>query len=58
MFRVFNMGIGMALVVAPDGVGDVLARLKASGQPAMPIGTVQEGGGGVVYDLPAVGGTP
>ena len=53
MFRVFNMGIGMTLVVAPEGVGDVLARLKAAGQPAMPIGTVQEGGSGVVYDLPA-----
>ncbi len=53
MFRVFNMGIGLVLFVDPAGVGDVLARLRAQGQRAMPIGTVQEGGSGVVYDWPA-----
>ncbi len=52
MFRVFNMGIGLVLFVDPAGAGDVLARLRAQGQRAMPIGTVQEGGSGVVYDWP------
>jgi phosphoribosylaminoimidazole (AIR) synthetase len=45
------MGIGMCLVVDPDGASDVLARLKGAGQKAVPIGTVQKGGSGVVYDL-------
>lgn len=58
MFRVFNMGIGMTLLVAADGVGDVLARLKKAGQPAMPIGTVQEKVHGVVYDLPPTAPLP
>ncbi len=51
MFRVFNMGIGMCLVVSPESVGEVLMILKKSGSRAMPIGTVQKGGGGVTYDL-------
>lgn len=51
MFRVFNMGIGMVLLVAPDGLGDVLARLREKGQRSFVVGTVQEGGSGVVYDL-------
>ncbi len=52
MFRVFNMGIGMVLAVAPSGLREVLGILRAAGQRAEPIGTVQKGGGGVVYDLP------
>ena len=52
MFRVFNMGIGAVLVVAPGELRDVLAVLRDAGQRADPIGTVQEGAGGVVYDLP------
>jgi len=51
MFRVFNMGIGMVLVVEPAGLREVLERLRRARQPALPIGTVQPGGGGVVYDL-------
>jgi phosphoribosylformylglycinamidine cyclo-ligase len=51
MFRVFNMGIGMVLFVEAAGVRDVLALLRRGKQPAWPIGTVQEGGAGVVYDL-------
>ncbi len=58
MLRVFNMGIGMVLAVAPAGLREVLAILRSSKQRAEPIGTVEEGGGGVVYDLPpsAAGG--
>jgi phosphoribosylformylglycinamidine cyclo-ligase len=52
MFRVFNMGIGMVLFVDPEGARDVLAVLREAGQRALPIGTVQEGASGVVYDWP------
>jgi phosphoribosylformylglycinamidine cyclo-ligase len=59
MFRVFNMGIGMVLVVDPAGLREVLAELRRAGQRAWTIGTVQPGGSGVVYDLgPLPGGTP
>src|SRR6202035_44169 len=51
MFRVFNMGIGMVAVVAPDGLRDVLAQLRQAEQRSALIGTVQKGGSGVVYDL-------
>ncbi len=51
MFQVFNMGVGMVLLVDPVGLGEVLAALRAAGQTAWPIGSVQEGGSGVVYDL-------
>jgi phosphoribosylformylglycinamidine cyclo-ligase len=51
MLRVFNMGIGMVLVVAAAGLAEVLAALRRSAQRAVVIGTVQEGGSGVVYDF-------
>ena len=51
MFRIFNMGIGMCLFVEPTGVAEVMASLKKLGTSASPIGTVEEGGRGVVYDL-------
>ncbi|MGE5232604.1 MAG: phosphoribosylformylglycinamidine cyclo-ligase [Acidobacteriota bacterium] len=51
MFQVFNMGIGMVLLVDPAGLADVLGVLRGAGQVAWPIGSVQEGGAGVVYDL-------
>ena len=53
MFRVFNMGIGFALVVDPAAAGEILAALRQAGAKGIPIGTVQQGGGGVVYDLGA-----
>jgi len=53
MLRVFNMGIGMVLVVDPAGLRDVLARLRDAGQKSFLIGTVQAGGSGVVYELGA-----
>ena len=31
MFRVFNMGIGFALVVEPAAAGEILAALRAAG---------------------------
>jgi len=51
MFRVFNMGVGMVLVIDPASAAEILAALRDVGQRAFPMGTVQEGGSGVVYDL-------
>jgi phosphoribosylformylglycinamidine cyclo-ligase len=51
MLRVFNMGIGMILAVAPSGLAEVLGLLRSMGQKSWVLGTVQPGGSGVVYDL-------
>lgn len=51
MLRVFNMGVGMVLVVDPSGLRSLLARLRDAGQSSYLIGTVQPGGSGVVYEL-------
>jgi phosphoribosylformylglycinamidine cyclo-ligase len=56
MFRVFNMGVGMVLAVDPAGLREVLAALRQGGRRGHVIGTVQEGGSGVVYDLGSEGG--
>jgi phosphoribosylformylglycinamidine cyclo-ligase len=40
MHRVFNCGIGMAVVVAPQDVPRTLAGLAAAGERAMQIGTI------------------
>jgi phosphoribosylformylglycinamidine cyclo-ligase len=45
MFRVFNMGIGFVLIVAPDAAEETLARLNASGETAYKLGEVIEGNG-------------
>lgn len=52
MLRVFNMGIGMVLVVAQDSLRDVMRALRASGDKGAIIGSVGKGGHGVVYDFP------
>jgi phosphoribosylformylglycinamidine cyclo-ligase len=49
MDRVFNRGIGMALVVAVDRADDALAALATGDQPAMVIGVVVDDGPGVRY---------
>jgi phosphoribosylformylglycinamidine cyclo-ligase len=51
MFRVFNMGIGMVVVVEPAALPEISKAFVAAGQRALPIGRVVEGDGGVVYDL-------
>jgi phosphoribosylformylglycinamidine cyclo-ligase len=45
MDRVFNRGIGMALMVGADGAGGVLSALAAAGLPGTVIGEVVAGSG-------------
>jgi phosphoribosylformylglycinamidine cyclo-ligase len=52
MLRVFNMGVGMVLVVAPDALRGVLAALRSNGERGAVIGSIGEGGHGVVYEFP------
>jgi phosphoribosylformylglycinamidine cyclo-ligase len=47
MFRVFNMGMGMILVVAPDDLYRCMDVLRAAGHEATEIGVVREGSGRV-----------
>jgi phosphoribosylformylglycinamidine cyclo-ligase len=42
MFRTFNMGIGMILVVAPADADEVLLRLKGLKETARIIGTIEQ----------------
>jgi len=50
MYRTFNCGIGMIVVVAPADVDVALAALKASGETASIIGGVGRGARGVVIE--------
>ena len=47
MYRVFNMGIGMVVVLAPDAVDGALRSLNASGESTYRIGEVVAGEKGV-----------
>jgi phosphoribosylformylglycinamidine cyclo-ligase len=51
MLRVFNMGVGMVAVVAASELRRILAVLREPVEAPFLIGTVREGGSGVVYDL-------
>ncbi|MDR4499851.1 MAG: phosphoribosylformylglycinamidine cyclo-ligase [Nitrospirales bacterium] len=42
MFRVFNMGIGMVVIVPSSDVDHALERMKQLGQPAQIIGEIRE----------------
>jgi phosphoribosylformylglycinamidine cyclo-ligase len=55
MLRVFNMGIGMVLIVAPDDVDRVSKHFAQIGQQYYFIGNVIKGSGRVVYDTPPAG---
>lgn len=52
MFRVFNMGVGMVLIIDPTAADEILRQLREAGEKPFPMGTVQKGAAGVVYDLP------
>jgi phosphoribosylformylglycinamidine cyclo-ligase len=49
MRKVFNLGIGMVVVVPPEAVDDTLRSLEASGQRARTIGEVIAGTGDVRF---------
>jgi phosphoribosylformylglycinamidine cyclo-ligase len=55
MWRTFNLGVGMVLVVPPKRLARVLKVLKKNGCPAFPMGNVIEGESGVEYDHPPEG---
>jgi len=50
MYRVFNMGVGLVLVIDPGDEEEVLQRIQESGHRATAIGWVEGGDGGVVYE--------
>ncbi|QEG40667.1 phosphoribosylformylglycinamidine cyclo-ligase [Roseimaritima ulvae] len=50
MERVFNMGIGMVLVVSNYYAASVAERVAAAGYECTPIGTIVEGSGTVRYE--------
>ncbi|HEX3037742.1 MAG TPA: phosphoribosylformylglycinamidine cyclo-ligase [Oscillospiraceae bacterium] len=47
MYNTFNMGIGMCMIVAAEQADDAVAALKASGEQAFIIGSVETGEDGV-----------
>ncbi len=49
MYRTFNMGIGMILVVSPEDAGKVEAHLGARGEASHRIGEIVPGDGTVHY---------
>ncbi len=55
MMRVFNMGIGMVLIVAPDQVDVVSRHFAHIGQQFYFVGNVVKGSGRVKYDIPPAG---
>ncbi|HUF18936.1 MAG TPA: phosphoribosylformylglycinamidine cyclo-ligase [Thermoanaerobaculia bacterium] len=55
MFRVFNMGIGMVLILSPAEVDRVVRRLEMARQRYFFIGNVKKGSGKVCYDFPPAG---
>ena len=55
MWRTFNLGVGMVLVVSPKNLEKVLKSLRESGFPGFPMGNVVKGEKGVEYDHPPEG---
>lgn len=49
MYRVFNMGIGLAAILPETVVADATAALAGLGLDAWPIGAIEAGDGGVRY---------
>lgn len=52
MMRVFNLGLGMLVVVGPDEADAAVAELAAAGHDAFVVGTLTEGSG-VIVELPS-----
>jgi phosphoribosylformylglycinamidine cyclo-ligase len=53
MHRVFNCGIGMAIVVAASDAGAALAQLRGAGESAYRIGSIRERRAGEAQTLVA-----
>jgi len=43
MARTFNCGVGMAVIVAPDSVPDVIRSVEGAGETAFEIGRIEQG---------------
>jgi phosphoribosylformylglycinamidine cyclo-ligase len=50
MYRTFNCGIGMVVIVPPDQTDAALKLLNSRGETATVIGEVRKGGSGVVIE--------
>jgi phosphoribosylformylglycinamidine cyclo-ligase len=55
MWRTFNLGVGLVLVVPSKQLEKVLRDLRESGCPGFPMGNVVKGDRGVEYDHPPEG---
>lgn len=55
MWRTFNMGVGMVLIVRPKKLESVLEHLRSADCPGFIMGRVVKGEGGVEYDNPPNG---
>ena len=49
MYRVFNMGVGLAIVVSEYYAESIQQQLASTGLESWRIGAVVEGGGGVCW---------
>jgi len=49
MYRTFNMGVGLALVLDPAEAPTAAAKLREMGESVSEIGEIVEGTGAVVY---------
>jgi phosphoribosylaminoimidazole (AIR) synthetase len=52
MARVFNLGLGMIMMVDPDSAEDALAAVHSAGVDAAVVGRVDEGPHGVAFTGP------
>jgi phosphoribosylformylglycinamidine cyclo-ligase len=50
MFRVFNMGVGMVLIVPPENADVIIRAADAAGVGAWPMGEVRKGSRNVILD--------
>jgi phosphoribosylformylglycinamidine cyclo-ligase len=55
MWRTFNLGVGLVLIVGPKQLERVLAALREADCPGFPMGNVIAGERGVEYDYPPAG---
>lgn len=55
MWRTFNMGVGMVLIVRAKDLEGVLEHLRSADCPGFPMGHIVKGERGVEYDMPPEG---